>query len=329
MTAAAVAAFASRLALLAIAAVLAPLTLQAQTYPSQPIRLIVPFGAAGSPNTIARLVAEKLADDIGKPVVVENKAGASGKIAASEVAHASPDGHTLMLASEGVYAVVPAFYSDLNYDPKAGFAPIIHVARGDMFLVVNSKLGVNSLAEFIALAKSQPGIINYGTPGIATIHHLGMAHLQALAGLSLMHVPYRGLVQGTPALLANEVSVMFAALPSIAQYVEDGRLKILAVASLQRAARLPQVPTIAELGFPGFQIPTNVGFLAPAGTPKPIIEQLNKTISAGLTTPKVSNLMNATGYATVGGAPEVFDRQIREDQDVYTNLVRETGVKPQ
>lgn len=316
------------LAAVLVAAAMLPLPLQAQNYPSQPIRLVVPFGAAGAPNTIARLVSEKLAEDLGKPIVVENKAGASGKIAANEVARATPDGYTLMFASEGVYAVVPAFYSDLTYDPKSDFAPIIHVARGDMFLVVNSKLGVSTLQEFITHAKANPGI-NYGTPGIATIHHLGMAHLQAVAGLNLLHVPYRGLIQGTPALLANEVSVMFAALPSISSYVQDGRLRILAVASLERSALLPEVPTLAELGFPGFQIPTNVGFFAPARTPKAIVEQLNQTIGQTLKSPKVDALMKATGYVAVGGTPDVFDRQIREDQKVYVDLVRETGVKPQ
>ena len=298
----------------------------AEEFPTSPIHLISPFGPSGSPDVIARVIADAMSDDLGQRIVVENRSGGSGTIAFAAVARAPSDGYTMVISSEGTHAVVPALYSNLSYDVLRDFSPVIYAAHGDMFLVVNSALGVTTLAEFVTLAKSKPGTLRYGSPGIATIHHLGMAQLAQLAGLDVRHIPYRGLVQGTPALLANEVSVMFAALASIAPYVEAGNLRLLAVGSPRRSEFQPEVPTIDESGFAGFELPTNLGFLVPAGTPKPIVNRLNRSASAALKTPRAIEVATKMAHHLEGGNPEEFAERIKKDQAIYGNLVRETGV---
>jgi tripartite-type tricarboxylate transporter receptor subunit TctC len=297
----------------------------AQEYPSQPIQLIVPFGPGGSPDVIARLVADGLSEILQKPMVVENRPGASGAIAATAVARAAADGYTVMLTTEGTYAVVPAANPNVKYNQEKDFAPVIHAASGDMFLVVNASLGVETLGEFVDYVKAHPGT-NYGSPGKATIHHLGVARLAELAGISVTHVPYRSAIGVLPDLLSNEVSVMFAALPLIAPHLKEGTLKVLAVGSLERSSFLPDVPTIAESGFPGFQIPTNVGFVVPAATPPEIIATLNAAIDKALQSPKVASLASTVGYELVGGDPEAFRKRINEDAEIYRDLVKQTGV---
>jgi tripartite-type tricarboxylate transporter receptor subunit TctC len=299
----------------------------ANDFPNKPIHVISPFGPSGSPDLIARVIAEAMSDDLGQRVVVENRSGGSGSIAFAAGARASADGYTVILTSEGTHAVVPALYSNLSFNVLTDFSPVIYAAYGDMFLVVNSALGVKTLAEFVALAKSKPGVIRYGSPGLATIHHLGMARLTQMAGLDLPHVPYRGLVQGTPALLANEVSVMFATLASIAPHVQAGTLRILAVGSSERSTFQPNVPAISESGFAGFELPTNLGFLVPAGTPLPIIGRLNRSAAAALKSPRVIELAAKMAHQPHGGTPEDFTARIKTDQEIYRNLVRETGVK--
>jgi tripartite-type tricarboxylate transporter receptor subunit TctC len=297
---------------------------RAQAYPSQPIRLVVPFGPGGSPDVIARIVAESLSASLPKPVVIENKPGAGGVVAASSFARSAPDGYNLMLTSEGIYAVVPALNTNLSFNPKSDFQPVIHAARGDMFLAVNAKLGVKTMDEFIAYVKKNPGL-NYGSPGKATIHHLGMARIASLAGVAMTHVPYRSVMGALPDLLSNEVSAMFAALPVIAPYLQNGELRALAVGSLQRSSFLPDVPTLSESGFTNFQLPTNVGFVVPAKTSPEIVARLNKEISDALKSPRSISLLPTVGYEPAGGSPEEFQKRMDEDERIYRTLVRETG----
>lgn len=310
-----------------LAAAACPVGVAADDFPNRPIRVISPFGPGGSPDVIARVIAEAMSTDLGQRVVVENRSGASGSIALSSGARAPADGYTMILTSEGTHAVVPVLYPDLTYDVLKDFSPVIYAAHGDMFLVVNSAQGVTTLAELVALAKNKPGAIKYGSPGIATIHHLGMARLAQLADLDLHHIPYRGVVQATPALIANEVSVMFATLASILPYVQAGTMRILAVGSLRRSAFQPDVPTIAESGFAGFELPTNLGFLVPAGTPKAIVDRLNRSAATALKTERVAEVAAKMAHQPDGGAPDDFTKRIRMDQEIYRQLVRETGVK--
>ena len=298
----------------------------AQSYPSRPIRLVVPYGPVGLPDALARVVGQKVSETLGEQVVIDNKPGASGIIGAQFAAKAAPDGYTLFQTDNNLYAINPAVYPKLPYNPSRDFTPVTQAVRGYMFLVANPALGVNSVQELIALAKARPGIM-YGSFGNATLHHLGMEQLKLMAKVDLTHVPYKGAAQATPALLSGDVSVMFASLTSVAPLAKAGKLRILAVGSGQRSSIMPEVPTVAEAGFPGFEVGTSMGFAAPAGTPRPIIERLNAEFVKALKSPEVQAKMPALGVEVVANSPEQFAEQIRKDQEHYSRLVRQIGLK--
>jgi len=298
----------------------------AQSYPSRPIRLVVPYGPVGLPDALARVVGQKVSETLGEQVVIDNKPGASGIIGAQFAAKAAPDGYTLFQTDNNLYAINPAVYPKLPYNPSRDFTPVTQAVRGYMFLVANPALGVNSVQELIALANARPGIM-YGSFGNATLHHLGMEQLKLMAKVDLTHVPYKGAAQATPALLSGDVSVMFASLTSVAPLAKAGKLRILAVGSGQRSSIMPEVPTVAEAGFPGFEVGTSMGFAAPAGTPRPIIERLNAEFVKALKSPEVQAKMPALGVEVVANSPEQFAEQIRKDQEHYSRLVRQIGLK--
>ena len=298
----------------------------AQSYPSRPIRLVVPYGPVGLPDALARVVGQKVSETLGEQVVIDNKPGASGIIGAQVAAKAAPDGYTLFQTDNNLYAINPAVYPKLPYNPSRDFTPVTQAVRGHMFLVANPALGVNSVQELIALANARPGIM-YGSFGNATLHHLGMEQLKLMAKVDLTHVPYKGAAQATPALLSGDVSVMFASLTSVAPLAKAGKLRILAVGSGQRSSIMPEVPTVAEAGFPGFEVGTSMGFAAPAGTPRPIIERLNAEFVKALKSPEVQAKMPALGVEVVANSPEQFAEQIRKDQEHYSRLVRQIGLK--
>ncbi|MSQ73120.1 MAG: tripartite tricarboxylate transporter substrate binding protein [Betaproteobacteria bacterium] len=297
-----------------------------QGFPAKPIRLVVPFTTVGLPDVLARPVAAKISESIGQPVIVENIAGAGGVIAAQMVAKAPPDGYTVMLTTEAIYAITPALYSKITYDPLRDFTPVIQALRGTLFLVANSSLGVDSVQQLIALAKARPGI-NYGSPGNGLVHHLAMAQFALMAGVKLTHVPYKGIAQATPALLSGEVSVMFVTLPSVLQHAKSGRLRILAAGSAQRSTFMPDLATVAASGFPGFDIGFNMGFVVPAATPRAITERLNVEFVKALKLPDIQSGLAAFGVEVVAGTPEQFGEQIRKDHDYYTRLVPQIGLK--
>jgi len=298
----------------------------AQSYPSRPIRLVVPYGPSGLPDVLARVVGQKVSETLGEQVVIDNKPGASGIIGAQVAAKAAPDGYTLFQTDNNLYAINPAVYPKLPYNPSRDFTPVTQAVRGYMFLVANPALGANSVQELIALANARPGIM-YGSFGNATLHHLGMEQLKLMAKVDLTHVPYKGAAQATPALLSGDVSVMFASLTSVAPLAKAGKLRILAVGSGQRSSIMPEVPTVAEAGFPGFEVGTSMGFAAPAGTPRPIIERLNAEFVKALKSPEVQAKMPALGVEVVANSPEQFAEQIRKDQEHYSRLVRQIGLK--
>jgi tripartite-type tricarboxylate transporter receptor subunit TctC len=239
---------------------------QAQTYPNKPIRLVVGFAPGGNTDTVARVVGQKLGERLGQQVIIENKAGAGGTIGTAEVARAAPDGYTLTMGTTTTHAIAVAAYAKLPYDPVADFEPIALVANAPYLLVVNSSLPAKDLKEFIALVKSQPGKLNYGSAGQATTTHLVMATLATRAGLDMVHVPFKGNAPATTAVLANQVEILFGALPPLLPHVSSGRLRALAISSGKRSPSLPAIPTVAEAGFPDFDISLWLGFFAPKGT---------------------------------------------------------------
>ncbi|MFN0299542.1 MAG: Bug family tripartite tricarboxylate transporter substrate binding protein [Burkholderiales bacterium] len=316
---------ARRLAILAMAMAL-PVAALAQTFPSKPIKLVVPYLTGGLPDVLARLVAQKMSDTLGQQVIVENKPGASGILAAESVARAEPDGHTLFVGDIGHYALNPFIHAKLPYDPNRDLLPVTQAVHGPLFLVVNPALNVQSVQELIAAAKARPGI-NYGSPGNASVHQLAGAQLGLMAGVTLTHIPYKSNVQAIPGLLTNDVSMMFVALPSVLPHVKAGKLRIIASGTAQRSPLMPDAPTVAESGFPGFLAVTTVGFFAPGGTPAGLITRLNAETVRALRSPEVESKVPSLGANIVAGTAEQFAEQIRADQALYKRLVKEVGVK--
>jgi tripartite-type tricarboxylate transporter receptor subunit TctC len=309
------------------AALLASASAHGQGFPSKPVKIIVPYAPNGLPDVVARVVGAAMAPDLGQQVVIDNKAGGSTIIGAEAAARSAPDGYTLFLMDNNSSAITPALIAKLPYDPEKDFTPITQAVRGPFFLIANEALGVGSVQELIALARRRPGQINYASPGNATVHHITMEQLKLLAKIDLVHVPYKGVIQVTPALLSNEVSVMFNTLPSMIQHVKAGKLRILAVASLQRTGLMPDVPTVAEAGFADFDLDTTVGFAAPAGTPPPIIDRLHGALVKGMNAPEVKAKLLTFGMEVVGSTPEQFGEQIRKRRAYYAKLVRDIHLK--
>jgi len=298
----------------------------AQNFPTKPIRFIVPFAGGGSPDVLARVVGKQVGEALGQPVLVENKPGASGIIAAETVAKAPPDGYTIFVSSVPHLAINPHMFPKLPYDPLKDFAPISIGVSTQLFLVVNSSLPVRSIEEFITYAKAHPGL-TYGTPGTGSQHHLAMELFKQGAKIDLVHVPYKGVSQATTALLANEVTVILTSYPTIASHVKAGKLRLLAIAEGKRYARMPEVPTIAEAGLPGYRISTEIGFVAPSGTPKPVIEKLNSEIVKALKTPEIAQRLITLGMEPVGSTPEQYTESIRANYELYGKLVKISGAR--
>lgn len=311
---------------LAVAALVLSTAAFGQTYPSRSITIIVPFGPSSLPDALARMVASAVSPEIGQQVVVDNRPGGNTVIGVGLAAKAAQDGYTLLLTGTSVYAITPLAVPKLPYDLVKDFAPITEATRAVFFLVASPALGVDSVQGLVALARSQPGKVNYASPGIGTTHHLAMEHLKMLAKIDLVHVPYKGVIP-TMELLSNEVSVMFSTLPALLAHVKAGKLRALAAASSQRSQALPNVPTVDESGFPGFNVRSSLGFAVPTGAPRPIIERLNAIIVAALRSPPLQEKMANFGQDIIAGTPNQFAERIRSDQEFYSTLLRQIHVK--
>ncbi|MFM9969404.1 MAG: Bug family tripartite tricarboxylate transporter substrate binding protein [Burkholderiales bacterium] len=300
----------------------------AQSYPAKPIRLVVPYAPSGLPDVLARLVAQAMSVEIGQSMLVENRAGGNTIIGAQAVASAPPDGYTLFLSSTNSYAVTPAVHAKLPYDPVKDFSPVTQALHGPLFLIVHPSLGVATVQELVARARARPGGINYGSPGNATVHQLSMEALKLRAGVDLTHVPYKGVLQAIPALLANEVSAIFVAFDAVAQHVKAGKLRAIAVGSAQRSTFLREVPTVAESGFPGFDVGTSMGFSAPVGTPRPVIDKLNAAFAKVLKSPEMeARIAQSFGMEVMVGTPEQYAERIDRERAYYAKLVKEINLK--
>ncbi|MCE7529093.1 tripartite tricarboxylate transporter substrate binding protein [Polynucleobacter sp. IMCC 29146] len=305
-----------------------PFSVHAQAdYPNKPIRLIIGFPPGGSTDIVGRIVAQKLGERLGQTIVVENRAGAGGTIGAELAAKAAPDGYTLTIGTTSTHAVAAGAYSKLPYDPVKGFMPISLVAVTPYLLVVNPKVPANNLAELVALAKSQPGKLNYASAGNGSTTHLAMEMLNDVAGIKVVHVPYKGNAQADLAILSNEVQVLFGSMPALLQNAKADKVRPLAVGSAKRSVALPNVPTVAESGYPGFEAALWLGVLAPAGTPKPIIERLNKELVSIVATPDFKVLMEKNGAEPISNSPDQFGSMIRAEVERYGKVVKNIGLK--
>jgi len=298
----------------------------AQDFPSRPIRFVVPYGAGGAPDVMARVIGQRLGENVGQPGVVDNRPGANGIIAAEIVMKAPADGYTLFIADTGHVAINPSLYPTLPYDPLRDFAPVIHAISTPIFLAANAALPIRSVRELIDYAKAHPGL-NYGSPGSGTPHHLGMEQFKLLAQVNMTNIPYKGVAQSVPALMVGDVAVTFAALPSLAPHVKAGKVRLIAVGSANRTPLMPDLPTIAEAGLPGFVIKAEVGFLAPAGTPRDVIAKLNSEIAKVLAAPDVVQRLSALGIDTIGGTPQQYAESIRADMQSYAKLVKDARLR--
>ena len=299
----------------------------AQAYPTKPIRIVVPFPAGGTTDVLARAAAQKLAETLGQPAVVDNRPGAGGNIGAELVAKSAPDGYTLLMGTVGTHAINPGLYPKLPYDHVKDFAPVILVAGVPNVLVINPALPVNSVPELIAYAKANPGKLNFASSGNGTSIHLSAELFKTMAGVQMTHVPYKGSAPALQDLVGGQVQLMFDNLPSSLALIKGGKLKALAVTSSTRAAALPDVPTLAESGLPGFEASSWFGLLAPAGTPPPVIAKLNGEIAKWLATPEAKEKLLAQGANAAGGTAEEFAQFIAAETAKWQKVVKESGAK--
>lgn len=295
------------------------------SFPSKPIRFVVPAAAGGVPDVLARVLAERISPNIGHQILVEYLPGAGGVLAAERVKKAAPDGHTLLIADSAHYAIKPSVHADLPYDPLKDFIPVTLAAAPPIFMVANSAARISSLKALIALAKLHPEIA-YGSSGNGAPNHLAMELFKSMAGVNLKHAPYEGLSPLVTGLLKGEVSVAFVGLPSIQAHAKSGKLRILAVATAKRQSLAPEIETIAELGVSGFEINLSLGFLAPAGTPLGIVNQLNEQIVRALRVPEVRGRLLLSGIEPVGSGPREFAETIRAEMQRFRLSVRTAGI---
>ena len=298
---------------------------QAQEYPGKPIRWIVPYTPGGGTDTFARVIGQKMSEAWGQQVLIENRPGAGGNIATELVAKAPADGY-MILAVGPFIAVNLSIYSKLGYDPVRDFTPITQFAAVNTFLVVHPSMPVKSVKELIALAKAPPGQINYGSGGPGSTPHLATELMQNLAGIKLVHVPYKG-VESVIGLMRGEISMLFESLISLGGNIQSGRVRVLAVGSAKRALAMPEVPTLAEAGVPGYEMVSWFGVLAPAGTPKPVIAKLNAEIARALNLPDIKQRLLSLGAEPVGNTPEQFDALIKSEITKWAGVAKAGGIR--
>ena len=298
-------------------------------YPDRPLRLIVPFPPGGGNDILARAVGQRLAEAIGQQVVVDNRGGAGGIVGAELAAKSVPDGYTMLLGSLGSLAHNPALRPQLPYDPVRDFAPVILLANSAFILVVNPSLPAKSVAEFIALAKSKPGGLNYASAGQGSSLHLTGEIFKATTGVDIVHVAYKGTAPALTELIAGQVQASFSTMPPALPHVKTGKLRALAVTTSKRALAAPDVPTVAEAGVPGFDVSNWQGIVAPARTPAAIVDKLNRDLAATLKTPAMADLLNAQGLEPAGGTPAQFAAVIRSEVAKYKTVVKTAGIRPE
>ena len=302
--------------------------LAAAQYPGRSVKLVVPFPPAGATDVVGRIVAAKLSERLGQPVVVDNKPGAGGAIGSDLVAKSPADGYTLLIATSSTHSIGPVL-PKLPYDPIRDFAPITHVANVPNVLVVSPTLPVASVQELVELAKSKPGQLNFASSGVGTIVHLNAELFRMISGTDLVHVPYKGTALSIPDVANGNVAMLFDSLASVMPHVKSGKVKPLAVNAAQRQALLPGVPTLAEAGMPQFDRYTWFGLFAPAGTPAEVVARVQREVVAALQAPDLLERFAAVGAEPVGSTPAEFVERIRSDATRWSEVIRKAGVKVQ
>ena len=310
-----------------LALALPGLSLSQGTYPDKPVRIIVPFAAGGVADMLPRIVGEKLTQKWGQPVVVENKTGAAGNIGMAEGARAAPDGYTLLLAPAGNLTVNPKLFPNLPFDTYRDLVPVTLLAHSPNVLVVHPSVPVKTFREFVAYAKANPGKLNFASPGEGSGAHLAGELLNAEADIKAVHVPYKGIAPAVNDLLGGQVQMMFAGISTVIQHVKAGRLVALAIASPKRSAQLPEVPTVAESGFPGFDVTSWYGIVVRAGTPPAIVQKVQRDMADALKAPDVVSKLEGLGLEAVGNTPAEFKARIEGESRKWGDIVDNVGIK--
>jgi tripartite-type tricarboxylate transporter receptor subunit TctC len=296
-------------------------------YPERPVTILVPFAPGGANDVVVRAIQQPLAEALGQPIVVENRGGAGGTVGTRAVARAEPDGYTILLGYTGTLAIGPSLYANPGYDPRRDFTPIGMIGMAPMLLLVHPSLPANSVADLVAMARREPGKLNYASAGVGTVGHVAGELFAHTASIKLTHVPYKGTGPAVNDLLGGHVPISFSPLPPVLGNVQAGALRPLAVTSLQRSTMLPEVPTIAESGWPGFEAVLRYGLVAPAGTPRFIVDRLNAELRAALAAPDLKERFAIEGAEPISSTPEEYAADIDREETMWSGVVKASGAK--
>lgn len=305
----------------------APRAIQAQDYPTRTITLVVPYAAGGGNDAMARIVAEKMSKSLGQQIVIENRGGAGGTIATRAVAKSPPDGYTLVIGGTGTLAVNPTLYANVGYDPRKDFAPVGLIATSAMVVLVHPSVEARTLGDLIALAKKEPGKLNYASAGPGSGIHLATELFASMAGIKLTHIAYRGSAPALNDLLGGHVGIYFSSLPPAIGVVAEGKVRALAVTGPSRSEAFPKLPTVAEAGLKGFEAVLHYGIAAPAGTPPAIVSKLNGALRAALALEETKALLASTGAEPLPSTPEEYAEDIDREETKWSRVVKDIGVK--
>ncbi|HEX3059236.1 MAG TPA: tripartite tricarboxylate transporter substrate binding protein [Usitatibacter sp.] len=309
-----------------LALAVAPFAHAQDDYPNRTVRIIVPFAPGGSTDVVARILADKLGTGLKQSFVVENRAGAGGNIGADAVAKASPDGYTLLMGTTGVLAINKYLYKEMSFDPERDLVPVSYTSLITNILVVNPQVPAKTVGELVALARAKPGSLTFASSGAGSSTHLSAELFKSMAGVDILHVPYKGSSQAITDLMGGQVTMLFDNAPSSIPFVEQGKLRALAVTSTKRLPNLPDVPTLDEAGVKGYESLSWSGIMAPAGTPKRVIDKLNAAIEKILRDPDVKQRFASLGVEPVGGPPEAFSRHIRAESEKWARVVKTANI---
>ena len=301
----------------------------AQDYPTRAITLVVPYAAGGGNDIMARTAADKMSPALGQQIVIENRGGAGGSIATRQVAHATPDGYTLGLGGTGTLAVDPTLYPNAGYDPRKDFAPIGLIGTSALVLVIHPSIPAHNVKELIAYAKANPGKLNFASAGVGSVIHLAAEYFKVQAGIEMTHVPYKGSAPALADLVGGHVSMYFSSLPPAIGLVKDGKIRALAVTGLKRSPIFPELSTVSESGLPGFEAVLHYGIVAPAGTPKPIVQKLNAALRKAVMSDELKQKLAADGTEPLASTPEEYAADIDKEETKWSVIVKKSGAKAQ
>jgi len=311
----------------ATSALIATAPAAAQAYPNKPVKLVVPYPPGGFPDTVARMLAKALTEKWNQQVVIDNRPGGNGAVAAQTIKSAPADGYTLLVTDGSMFTINPTLYAKLEYDPKKDFVAVSALGKAPLFLTAHPSVPASTLAEFIAYVKANPGKVNYGSSGIGSTHHLNTEAMASALGLNMVHVPFKGMGQAVPALVGGQVQFIFSALPAIAGFVKDNRVKLLAQNSNKRFSQAPTVPTIGEATIPGFDFAPTTIVMAPAGTPAAVLRQLSADVAQAIRTPSVAETLLNSGVEVIGSTSDELAAVLQSEAERFSKIIKTINIK--